>query len=56
MNSYAIATYNNETLFIDSLGQITNILPEQNGWERIQNASFTAVSFDDYGLNINTIG
>lgn len=56
ITGYQIGTYNNELLFINENGEITNIDPCDYGWELVKDVNFDAVYFNEDGFNINTLG
>ncbi len=55
LNSYVIKTFDKELIFIDNNGNINNVLPENDGWELVQNSGYEVVYFDENGFNINTL-
>lgn len=56
IQGYAIGTYNDDLLFIDAAGAVTNIYPDQVGWELVQTIGYNAAYFATDGLHINTTG
>jgi hypothetical protein len=56
VKGYVIPTYDNDLTFIDENGTLDETLPNQSGWELVQNTGFSAVYFNSSGFNIDTTG
>jgi len=55
ISGYSINTFDKESIFVDDDGNNSNLLPENEGWEMVQNSRGEIVYFDDMGFNINTL-
>ncbi len=55
INGYIINNFDKELIFIDDNGNIDSTLPNDNGWELVQNSGTDVVYFDDNGFNINNL-
>ena len=55
INGYVINSFSKELIFVDSNGNNSDVLPNDDGWELVQNYGGGVVYFDDMGFNINTL-
>ena len=55
INGYIINTFDKELIFVDDNGNNSDIFPDNDGWELVQNSGEDVVYFDENGFNINTL-
>ncbi len=55
INGYIISLFDKELIFVDNSGDVSDVLPNNNGWQLVQSAGAEAVYFDENGFNINTL-
>ena len=55
INGYSINSFDKELIFVDSDGNNSDVLPDNDGWELVQNSGEGVAYFDDTGFNINNL-
>lgn len=56
ITGYLISSYDNESIFVDSNGNINSVSLEDNGWEIVENFDFDTTYLNEDGFNIYTLG
>lgn len=54
INGYTISQFDKELIFISG-GDVSDVLPDNSGWQLVQSTGAEAVYFDENGFNINTL-
>ena len=55
INGYTINTFDRELIFVDGNGSNSNVFPDSDGWELVQNSGEGVAYFDENGFNVNTL-